>query len=328
MKVWKTTLLVMYPSQKELKQLFKNYQESLKKAIVLKIRDSNKMKSNYADPHLRTLALPDVHRLVFETTVATKFKDSEKNEDVVDSKNSSPNYSLSSISRINEVFPNAVIRVHSSGDITLVTPWYVLNREMNIHENVFAKGALVLPVEQGDNAFKCFIPCAGLDPDTNLLPSWCESYSIRQLVPDLNPMELYPIRRPGIGKLVALRGTEHGTIPSGQIEESDIIYSRGQWMEVYAYGDDAFYREGTHNSIRFKQDVSKNINKQKFDIMKWPIVQGKIVELDANVIDSHEFVSIVLNKINDQNIGNLKIVYRNACFNSLGFLTHDTYIVY
>ena len=114
---------------------------------------------------------------------------------------------------------------------------------------------------------------------------------------------------------------------SGQIE-GDIFYSRGQWLEVYAFGDDAFYKEGTHDSIRFTRDVSKNINKQKFEIMKWPILQGKIVELEKNFIDLHESVSIVLNKINDQNIGILKISYRNACFNSLGFLTHDTHMIY
>ena len=280
----------MYPSQKDLKKLFRNYQESLKKIVSSKLKDSNKMKSTSADPHLRTLALPDVHRLVFDTTVATLFNDTEKKEDIIDPRHSSPHYSLTSIKRICEVFPNAAVRIHSSGDVSLVTPWYVINREVNLHGNDFVKGALVIPIEQKNEMCKCFIPCAGLDPDTDQMPEWCESYNIRQLVPDLNAMELYPIRRPGIGKLIALRGTSYGTIVSGQIEEGDIFYSRGQWLEVYAFGDDAFYKEGTHDSIRFTRDVSKNINKQKFEIMKWPILQGKIVELEKNFIDLHESV--------------------------------------
>ena len=156
---------------------------------------------------------------------------------------------------------------------------------------------------------KCFIPCGGLDPDTDNVPLWCQSYNIKDIVPNLKPMDLYSIRKPGIGKMSAIVKTDYTSITSGQVGEGDIILCRGQWMEVYAFGDDAFYREGVHDSVRFRKNVTKNCNKQKYDIMKWPALQGKVVELNESDIGLHEAVSVTLTKINQQNLGSLKIMH-------------------
>ena len=69
------------------------------------------------------------------------------------------------------------------------------------------------------------------------------------------------------------------------------------------------------------------VNKQKYEIMKWPTLQGSLVELNQKDIELNKSVSVILSKINLNNLGVLKISYRNACFNSFGFLTHDTHIL-
>ena len=100
---------------------------------------------------------------------------------------------------------------------------------------------------------------------------------------------------------------------------------RGMWMEVYAFGNDAFYPK--RNVVRFTKKVDRNINKQNFDIVRWPILQGNIKSLKKTDLKLQEPVSISLSKINLDNIGTLNITFMNMCFNSLGFLTHDTHIL-
>ena len=111
------------------------------------------------------------------------------------------------------------------------------------------------------------------------------------------------------------------------MDVGDIIYSRGQTLEVMAISDDAFYREGSRNSLRFTKDLTKNINHQKFNIIKWPVLQGKIIKMNKNDMKIHDSVSFMLLKIDEQNIGTLKISYQNACFNCFGFLTHDSHVI-
>ena len=113
---------------------------------------------------------------------------------------------------------------------------------------------------------------------------------------------------------------------SGQIKENDYVICHGKWMQVYAFGDDAFYPEGYHDSIRFTTDIERNANKQKFEIVRWPCLNGKIAIVKKSDMSLHQAVTIALRNIDLTNIGQLKITFQNACFNSLGFMTHDTHI--
>ena len=266
--------------------------------------------------------------MVFAAAFSIKFLITERFINGVDLNKSSPKFNLTTISRVQEVFSgSAVVRVHSYGDLTLITPWFYVSNSSNETNNDFLqKNTLILPLNKTDGLYKCFIPCGGLDPTTDNIPPWCQSYNIKDIIPYINPMDLYSIRKPGIGKMSAVSKTDYTSIPSHQVDEGDLILCRGQWMEVYAFGDDATYHPGVHDIVRFTKDFNKNINKQKYEIIKWPKLQGRIMELNENEIDLHEPVSVTLNNITERNIGSLKITYRNACFNSLGFLTHDTHI--
>ena len=53
---------------------------------------------------------------------------------------------------------------------------------------------------------------------------------------------------------------------------------------------------------------------------------GVVVDLHEADIELNEAVSRQLTNIDEHDFGCLNFFYRNACFNSFGFLTHDTHI--
>ena len=84
------------------------------------------------------------------------------------------------------------------------------------------------------------------------------------------------------------------------------------------------FNTNMRNSIRFKKDIENNVNKQKFYIGKVTVVQGLVLVVTKNILTNQKPVSMYLSKIDEDDIGSITIGFRNACFNSLGFLTHDT----
>ena len=93
-----------------------------------------------------------------------------------------------------------------------------------------------------------------------------------------------------------------------------------------AVAEDAFFPEGRRECVRFTNNFTRNINKQPFDVIRFPELQGVILQIPNINLEVYESVTIQLDKINENNVGLLKVTYRNACFNSLGFCTHDTHI--
>ena len=246
--------------------------------------------------------------------------------DGVDLKTSSPVFHLTTVQRLDGVFGSSYVKCHSTGDVSLITPWLEVNKVADV-DKILQKGALVIPLEETSDTIRCFHPCGGIDPDTDEVPVWAEDICLKELVPNIDTKQLYPLRKPGIGKMSFIRNTDFTSIISGQVFEGDLVVCRGQWHEVFAVSDDAFYPEGLRNCVRFTHDAQRNINKQRFDIIRWPKLQGKILMISKNNLNLHESVCIKLNKINSENIGTLQLSFRNACFNSLGYLTHDTYVI-
>ena len=108
------------------------------------------------------------------------------------------------------------------------------------------------------------------------------------------------------------------------MSENDYILVRGQYLQVKSVGID--FNTDLRNSIRFTKDLKNNINNQKFSVGKIPVLQGLIHNVPQEVVKTEKSISIILNKIDQNNMGLLTISFRNACINSLGFLTHDTTI--
>ena len=62
--------------------------------------------------------------------------------------------------------------------------------------------------------------------------------------------------------------------------------------------DDAFYSEGLRHCFRFTQDdAQRYVNKQRFEVIRWPRFQGKIVIITKGNLNIHESVCIKLNKM-------------------------------
>ena len=152
---------ITYPGIDLLKNLYSDLYNSLIKTSRQKLLDSNKMRSNLADPHTKTIvAAADVNRLIFAGAFGKKFTVTERTVTGVDMKKSSPVFTHN-LKRLEEVFGGSFIKCHGSGDISMVTPWFVLEKEKDT--NFLLKGALLLRLEDLGDIIKLFVPCAGLD---------------------------------------------------------------------------------------------------------------------------------------------------------------------
>ena len=122
----------------------------------------------------------------------------------------------------------------------------------------------------------------------------------------------------------AIAKQDYTVILKDQVVETDYIFVRGQYLEVYAVSVD--FNSDQRNVVRFKNDLKRNVNKQKFSLARIPVIYGLIIDVPKIHTKEEKFVSVTLNKIDEDDIGTLNVSFRNACFNSLGFLTHDTAI--
>ena len=69
-------------------------------------------------------------------------------------------------------------------------------------DNVLQKGARVIPLEETDSCFH------SSDPDTDdEVPVWVEEICLKDLIPNIDTKQLYPLRKPGIGKMSFMRST-------------------------------------------------------------------------------------------------------------------------
>ena len=310
-----------------LKELYSNLCNSLTRNVKRKLRDGNSMKSNCAEPHLKTVILPDIPRLIFTGVFVPRF--SSGSCEILSSDNAqkrSPVFSILALDKVVDVFSaNAVVKCHASGDVSIISPIHVYTQKgISPHEGLTA-GSLIMPVSVSDDEITFFLPCSGFDPDSNAIPAWADKINVTDIVPSIDPTTMVKTR--GIGKMSAARNTDYTSIRSGQVEIGDIIVCRGEWNTVSSIADDAFFPEGYRNSIRFTKTLKTNVNSQPFEIVKSPQLYGKIMTTKKQYIDRHQDVLIVLENITAENVGNLKITYKNLCFNSLGFMTHDTHVL-
>ena len=129
--------------------MYKNYHDSLLTSVNLKLKESNKTKSNLKDPHSRTVIIPEIHKLVFAGEFSPRFLPTKRSLDGIDLSHSSPRFTLNTISRVDKVFNGSVAKMHGSGDITVIAPWYhLVNDKYNVgNEEFFREGTLVMPLK-------------------------------------------------------------------------------------------------------------------------------------------------------------------------------------
>ena len=72
---------IAVPHKLLLQQVYKDLHKNLRKLVQSRMLDSNKMKSNLADPHFRTVTIPDIQRVLFAS--AYNFNIGESNRDSI-----------------------------------------------------------------------------------------------------------------------------------------------------------------------------------------------------------------------------------------------------
>ena len=149
------------------------------------------MKSSVSDPHKRIVSITDVHVFTNNAFVSKFFDTNIHDKPIV----------TSCLNEHSEVFLKSnIAKFHSSGDISLITPWSVVLEQKEIElveegKKVFLEaGSLLLQINKTLNEY--FVPCGGLDED-NTIPNWCSEIDLRKLLPGLKPEDVYPLKKAG-----------------------------------------------------------------------------------------------------------------------------------
>ena len=198
---------------------------------------------------------------------------------------SSPVFNITTLERLQQIIGNSrsIAKIHVADDVSIITPWLAFKAPYKDDGVDVEKGRLTIPLKEIGEYVKVFIPCGGMDPDTDELPDWCEHYNISEII-EINPTQLR--QRNGDEYLSAIANEDYTVIMKQPVEEGDI-------------------------------------NRQNFGISTLPPILGKLLTLPWKHFVQHKGVLFSLVEVDKNEIGRIKITYQNACFNSLGFLTYD-----
>ena len=306
---------------------FKNSCENVEKQVSRKLRDSNTLKSNLANPYYRCLIIGNIPRLAFAHKYGRNFLPSERRgvgNDVV-----SPYFEIKTVDRLMESFSaNVLLKVQSSGDTSLITPWVCLNTDISVkfpHEKytTFESGKLGLPLKQEDDKLLVFFVCGGLDEDDEV-PAWVQEFTPKDLGIPVIPSSYMESK--GLSTITLnKKNRDWSYVVKGQgICDGDFLKIRANYYEVLGIVGDCF--QPNNECVRFCQDLHKNVNNAPFSIIKAPIFTGNVAWIPKNVFESYRPFSMQITKTDVNGYAQLDIRYQNACFNKLGFLVHDTAI--
>ena len=307
------------------KKFFDSSVSNLEKNIVKKLRDSNTMRSTVANPYYRTVVLQNVSRLAFAFKYGRYFVRDEILQQRTD--NSSPLFGIDTIQRLVEIFPtNSLFKVLPARDVSFITPWYKLNTDTRIvfpDEKIktFEEGKLVIPIQKSGDKLQVFFVCGGLDDNDNI-PEWVVDKSVEDLGFQPGPQEF--VEKKGIGHIsVNKKDYDWTYVPKDQeIEDNDYLRVRSCYYKVLGHCRDI--NNVNFDCVRFTTKFEKNSNHSTYGIIKPPVLKGNIAWLDVSELELHRTVEVHLTKLDTDGFGNLNVRFQNACFNSLGFLVHDT----
>lgn len=306
-------------------EINKNVDLRLKK----KIKDSNVLKSNLANPHYKTVSITDVHRKTFASLYGRRFM---PDEIVFKPKIGQRNkrFNVKTLERFSEIIQDnsIIVKPLKCNDCLMICPWMQVAEEINIDVQVkgasatlpLCQGRLVIPITQKESMMRCFVPCCGLD-ENDQVPDWVDSFSL---------MENFGLKLPynilnseeGIGKISVKKSLfDFGFIPKEQeINDDDLIKVRNDVYVVRGWNYDTF--DPKLKSLRFTTDCKRNANSASYEVLIKPVVKGNFISLPETSLKNYRSIDVAFTKCQDL-FGQINISYQNACFNSLGFLTHD-----
>ena len=108
------------------KGFFDDYCNHLNNIIRNQLKDTNKMKSSFSDPHKRVVTLNDIHSFAFNATVLSASNLNNK----MDGTTNNNGIIIKSLDEAENFLHSAnLLKFHASGDLSIVTPWAVVTKE-------------------------------------------------------------------------------------------------------------------------------------------------------------------------------------------------------
>ena len=308
------------PSKDILLQFFNSSCSFLEKAIRKRIYDVNNWKNNVKGS-LREISLDNIHKFAYSQAIISKVSSNER-------VGTSFQVKLSSMHRISDVCTSSLVRFHHNGDMTLVAPWAHLTADFKgadaeVNEQVDReKGTIVFPIEIKDAVTRVFIPSGGPDAETDEVPKFVRDVKVSELC-DVNKDRLPTTKGKGLSSKISA-GENWFVAEKQSFVVGNTVVFKGEKVKVYAVSTD--FRSDEHNNVRIAGQFKRNHARQAFKIISEPVLQGNICDVPFDMLNVYIFFTVKHNIQSDM-IGEVCISYNNACFNSMGNITHETAVV-
>ena len=183
----------------------------------------------------------------------------------------------------------------------------------------FESGRIAIPIIKKSKMIYSFFPCEGLD-ENDEVPDWAKDFLPKDLLLRSSPTTFNMVQ--GVRTISFKKDNDDAIVSADQdIMDGSLIKIHNDIYEVLGWSVDCF--NPSKKVIRFTQKFTKNANSAKYFICEPPIFKGNMQWLSENAFEMCSPVTIHLENINEQQYGKQVIRFRNACFNKLGFLTHD-----
>ena len=212
----------------------------------------------------------------------------------------------------------------------------------SIDENEdFGPGKLVLPITIGPVDTVCFLPCGGMDPETDELPTWTEKVELTRLMYSFIWRQwltkLYAsfdvklhraIWNEGRGKITTKKDTNYVHMFPGQVEEGDYLLVNNEAKKsIHDLRKRQF--SGWDGRIGHLHYGLERVSEKALVIQNW---EGTLrtwrPQGDSEPISRGQTGCVPESgEISDDNVGTLQISFTSARFNGCGFLVHETHVV-
>ena len=172
----------------------------------------------------------------------------------------SPFFEVKTLARLLELFPvNVLLKVHSSGDATLITPWVSLNADISVKFNggkytTFESGKLGIPIKEQNDSVLVFFVCGGLDDEDNI-PTWVAEFQPKDMSIPVNPDNY--LGNKGTGT-ISLNKKDHDwtyIVKDQDVHDGDFLKIRSDYYEVRGICRDGY--EQNYDCVRFCHDFQK-----------------------------------------------------------------------
>ena len=286
-----------------------------KRRIIKKMVEQNRLKRSRCDPLDRTMEIEHVHETVAGNVLLNNFPGDERVIRTVEE-----------LERIFNFVP--LVKFLGSGDMSFIVPWVATKRHLD--DNELLARRMLIPLKTVGDELLCFMPCGSPATGSENFepPAWASAIPVTSIM-NVDWSQEENLRKPGKTKIKGIEGddTALDVICTGEIEEGDYIFVNTkppQTREITAVGPNALGPEGQFERIKISPTWTKAFGYRNYYIIKPPFVYGAIRTFKKDDLVELKNVLVTYQPKQD-NIGTIKIFYRNAAFNAFGYFFREVY---